>query len=46
MSHVPETDRTSFWTRDEVLRRAAARALGAHFDAAEPLLVEVGAAAA
>lgn len=46
MSHVPETDRTSFWTRDEVLRRAAARSLGPHFEAAEPSLAEVGAAAA
>jgi alkylation response protein AidB-like acyl-CoA dehydrogenase len=46
MSHVPETDRSSFWERDEALRRASARALGPHFDDAEPTFAAVGAAAA
>ncbi len=45
-NHVPETDRSSFWERDEVLRRAAARVLGPHMDAAEPVMAELGAAAA
>jgi len=44
--HVPSLDRSSFWERDPVLRRAAARALGKEYDAVAPALAAVGAVAA
>jgi alkylation response protein AidB-like acyl-CoA dehydrogenase len=46
-SQVPTSDRTSFWERDGVLRRAAARSLGREeFERQEPTLAELGARAA
>jgi len=45
--HLPDADRSSFWERDEVLRRAVARALPAEeYARAEDGFAAVGAAAA